>query len=48
MADVVETYLKQPESYRQLRASVMSRAREFSWQKAITRFTEIWGCGEAN
>jgi glycosyltransferase involved in cell wall biosynthesis len=46
MSDVVENYLRHPETYWELRSSVASQAVEFAWQTAIPRFLEIWRDGE--
>jgi glycosyltransferase involved in cell wall biosynthesis len=42
MADVVEEYAREPETYQILRRTVRACAGEFSWGTAVTRFQDLW------
>lgn len=43
IAEIIESYIKEPDAYYELRREVALRAREVSWPIAIERFVSVWG-----
>jgi len=47
VADLLESFVKNPSLYQTLRQRVVSRVEEFSWQKTVKNFIRLWeGSGE--
>jgi glycosyltransferase involved in cell wall biosynthesis len=42
VADLLESFVKDPSSYHKLRQKVIARAEEFSWQNTVRKFIEVW------
>jgi glycosyltransferase involved in cell wall biosynthesis len=42
IADLLESFVNNPNEYYQLRARVAARAEEFTWQRTVEKFIKVW------
>jgi glycosyltransferase involved in cell wall biosynthesis len=42
IADLLESFVHDPSKYHSLRQRVVASAQEFSWQKTVSNFIELW------